>query len=62
LITGGLGFIGSNLARQLLADVHQAKLLESMIAEYGGNLANIADIHDQVRDDISEVRNPFAMR
>lgn len=62
LITGGLGFIGSNLARRLLADGHQVTLLDSLIPQYGGNLANIADIRDQVRVNISDVRDPFATR
>jgi nucleoside-diphosphate-sugar epimerase len=48
LITGGLGFIGSNLARRLLALGAQVTLVDSLIPEYGGNFANIAD-----------ARNPF---
>ena len=62
LITGGLGFIGSNLARKLLQEGHSVTLLDSLIPEYGGNLANIADIKDQVRVNISDVRDPFATR
>jgi UDP-glucose 4-epimerase len=62
LITGGLGFIGSNLARRLLRDGHRITLLDSLIPQYGGNFANIADIHDQVQLNISDVRDPFATR
>lgn len=62
LITGGLGFIGSNLARRLLNEEHQITLLDSLIPEYGGNLANISDLADQVRINISDVRDPFATR
>lgn len=62
LITGGLGFIGSNLARRLLNAGHQVTLLDSLIPEYGGNLANIADVVDQVRINISDVRDHFATR
>lgn len=62
LITGGLGFIGSNLARRLLQEGHRVTLLDSLIPQYGGNLANIADIRDQVCLNISDVRDPFATR
>jgi UDP-glucose 4-epimerase len=44
LITGGLGLIGSAIARRLIALGADVLLLDSMIPEYGGNLANIADI------------------
>lgn len=62
LITGGLGFIGSNLARRLLRDGHRVTLLDSLIPQYGGNLANIADIRDSVTLNISDVRDPFSIR
>jgi len=62
LITGGLGFIGSNLARRLVQEGNQVTLLDSLIPEYGGNLANIADIQNQLRINISDVRDPFATR
>lgn len=62
LIIGGLGFIGSNLARRLVQEGNQVALLDSLIPEYGGNLANIADIQDHVRINISDIRDPFATR
>lgn len=62
LITGGLGFIGSNLARRLVHEGNHVILLDSLIPEYGGNIANIADIQDRVRINISDVRDPFATR
>ncbi len=37
LITGGLGFIGSNLARRLLADGARVTLCDALIEGYGGN-------------------------
>ena len=61
LITGGLGFIGSAIARRL-AGVADITLVDSLIPEYGGNLANIRDIEDQVRVNISDVRDPHSMR
>jgi UDP-glucose 4-epimerase len=62
LITGGLGFIGSNLARRLIEAGAEVVLLDSMVPEYGGNLFNIAGIESQVRLNISDVRDPHSMR
>jgi len=61
LITGGVGFIGSNLARRLVKVGAKVTLVDSLIPLYGGNLHNIADIKDQVTLNISDVRDPFAM-
>ena len=44
LITGGLGFIGSNLARRLVEMGAQLTLVDSLIPEYGGNRFNIAGL------------------
>src|SRR6266705_5412660 len=62
LITGGLGFIGSNLAYRLVELGAQVTLLDSLIPEYGGNLYNIAGIEDRVRVNISDVRDAHSMR
>ena len=56
LITGGLGFIGSNLARRLVDLGARLTLVDRLVPEYGGNLFNIAGIEDQVRVDISDIR------
>ena len=61
LITGGLGFIGSNLARALLAYGAQITLVDSLIPVYGGNLFNIDDIKAKVTVNISDVRDQYAM-
>ena len=37
LITGGLGFIGSNLARRLVSLNADVTLVDSLIPIYGGN-------------------------
>jgi UDP-glucose 4-epimerase len=62
LITGGLGFIGSNLARQLAAAGARVMLVDSLIPEYGGNLANIAGIGDKVSVNVSDVRDEYSFR
>jgi UDP-glucose 4-epimerase len=61
LISGGCGFIGSMLARKLVALKAHVTLIDSLIPAYGGNLANIADIRDRVWLNISDVRDPHAM-
>ena len=62
LITGGLGFIGSNLARRLVQLGADVTLVDSLIPQYGGNLFNIHDFKDQVTVNICDVRDPFAMK
>ncbi len=62
IITGGLGFIGSNLARRLLDLGAYVTLVDSLIPEFGGNLFNIADIEDRIRVNISDVRDIQSMR
>ncbi len=62
LITGGLGFIGSNLARRLVALGAEVTLVDSLIPSYGGSLFNIAGIEDRVHVNISDVRDIHSMR
>ena len=62
LITGGLGFIGSNLARRLVGLGAKITLVDSLIPEYGGNLFNITGLEDKVRVNISDVRDTDSMR
>jgi len=61
LITGGLGFIGSNLALKLTEIGANVTLVDSMIPEYGGNLFNIEPIKDYVKINFSDVRDPHSM-
>jgi UDP-glucose 4-epimerase len=61
LITGGLGFIGSNLARELVACGAQVLIIDSLIPDYGGNLFNISGIDDAVRVNIADVRQQSTM-
>jgi len=61
MITGGLGFIGSNLARQLAAHGARVLLVDSLISEYGGNLFNIRGIEDRVTVNIADIRQQSTM-
>ena len=61
MITGGLGFIGSNLARCLVKMGAKVLLVDSLIPEYGGNFFNIEDIKDMVRVNIADVRDEHSM-
>ncbi len=61
LITGGMGFIGSNLARRLLELEAKVTLVDSLIPTYGGNFFNINGIEDRLRVNISDVRDENAM-
>ena len=52
LITGGLGFIGSNLAKRLVGLGADVLLVDSLIPEYGGNFYNISGFEDKVKVNI----------
>lgn len=62
LITGGMGFIGSNLARRLAAVGAKVTVVDSMIPEYGGNLRNLAEAPGGITVNIADVRDRFSMR
>lgn len=61
LITGGLGFIGSNLARRLVGCGNSVTVVDSLIPEYGGNLRNLHDLRDKIVVNLSDVRDPFSI-
>ena len=61
MITGGLGFIGSNLAHRLVELGADILLVDSLIPDYGGNLFNIEGIADRVRVNIADVRQQSTM-
>jgi UDP-glucose 4-epimerase len=62
LVTGGLGFIGSNLSIKLVEMGAEVLLVDSLIPEYGGNLFNVHDIESKIRINISDVRDEHSMR
>ncbi|WP_231035339.1 SDR family NAD(P)-dependent oxidoreductase [Pectinatus frisingensis] len=62
LITGGMGFIGSNLAIKLVKEGANVTILDSMLDEYGANLYNIKDIKDKVQINFSDMRDEHSLR
>jgi len=62
VITGGLGFIGSNLALRLASLGAEILLVDSLVPEYGGNLFNIDGLNGKVRVNISDVRDEYSLR
>ncbi len=61
LVTGGLGFIGSNLVRTLVSFGAEVTVVDSLIPEYGGSHRNLADVAEQVRINISDVRDHHSL-
>jgi len=61
LVTGGLGFIGSNLAHRLVDFGAEVTLMDSLIPEYGGLQYNVHDIRTRVTVTIADVRDPEAV-
>src|SRR3954470_17469644 len=62
LVTGGLGFIGSHLAKCLVDLGAEVTIVDSLIPEYGGNLYNVREIADEVRINYSDIRDPWSIR
>ena len=56
LVTGGLGFIGSNLCRTLADLGAEVLAVDSLLPDYGGNLFNLAGYEGKVRINIADVR------
>jgi len=61
VITGGLGLIGSAIARRLVGLGAEVLLVDSMIPEYGGNRANIAELSGRVTVNIADIRGGYAL-
>ncbi len=57
LVTGGLGFIGSNLVRELVALGARVSVVDSLVPEYGGNRRNLAGLASRVKLHIADVRD-----
>jgi UDP-glucose 4-epimerase len=62
LITGGFGFIGSNLARTLCNMRARVTVIDSLIPEYGGNPFNLSGYEERMRTNISDVRDQHGIK
>ncbi len=62
MITGGLGFIGSNLARRLVDLGADVLLIASLLEDYGGNLFNIDGLEARLRVNIADIRQASTMQ
>ena len=61
LILGGLGFIGSNLAIRLVQLGATVTVVDSMLSQYGGNLANLEPVAERVRINFSDIRDQHSL-
>jgi nucleoside-diphosphate-sugar epimerase len=61
LITGGLGFIGSNLARKLIELGANVTIIDALLPNGGGNLFNIHGIEEKVKLTTADIRNASIM-
>ena len=61
LITGGAGFIGSNLARKIVDLGGNVTIVDSLIPEYGGNLFNLNGYESKLKINFSDIRDKYSM-
>ncbi|NOS86138.1 MAG: NAD-dependent epimerase/dehydratase family protein [Ignavibacteria bacterium] len=61
LITGGLGFVGSNLSIKLAGLGADVLIVDNMLPRQGGNVFNIDPVKEKVKLNISDIRNPTSM-
>jgi UDP-glucose 4-epimerase len=61
LVTGGLGFIGSNLSARLVELGAKVTIVDNMMPRLGGNLFNVKEIRDRIQVNFSDVRDEHSM-
>lgn len=61
LITGGAGFIGSNLAIRLVELGARVTVMDSMLPGYGGNLFNLSPVMERIAVNFSDMRDPHSL-
>ena len=61
LITGGAGFIGSNLAIRLVERGARVQVVDSMLPAYGADLRHLEPVRERIRINFSDVRDQHAL-
>lgn len=61
IVTGGLGFLGSNLANILVKNGAEVTLVDSMLPDYGGNEENIKEIKNKVHVSFTDIRDGHSL-
>jgi len=61
LITGGVGFIGSNLAIKLIEKGARVTVVDNMVPHQGGNIFNLETVKDKISMDFSDIRDMYSM-
>lgn len=62
LVTGGLGFIGSNVARRLVDEGAQVTVVDNLDPRFGGNRFNIDGVESRIGVEIADIRDTEAMK
>lgn len=61
LITGGLGFLGSNLAKRLVGEGANVTVIDNLNTLYGGNKFNVSELKNKIKIVIGDIRNEQLM-
>ena len=62
LVTGGLGFIGSNLAHRLVNEGAKVTVYDACLDPYGWNWANVEDIKDDINVVVADIRDEALLK
>jgi nucleoside-diphosphate-sugar epimerase len=62
VVTGGVGLIGSHVARRLCALGAKVLVIDSLIPDFGGNPRNIHDIEGAITLNVSDIRDVYGLR
>jgi nucleoside-diphosphate-sugar epimerase len=61
LVTGGLGFIGSQVARRLVGLGADVTVIDALVPGYGGNRFNVEDVRERIHLIVDDVRDTAAI-